>query len=96
MSFRSSYTLDAWSQLIYNELKENRLVLMSGSTILTGHRFFCDGVDKNGLFHINWGWDGHFNGYYDLALLNPNTTSETGSSSSTDGYSKDNYRMVIY
>lgn len=91
ISYRSSYTFKEWSQLLYDELKNNRPVLMAGSTMNDGHSFLCDGIDKDGLFHINWGWDGRYNGYYDLALLNPNTTSETGASSSTDGYSKNTY-----
>lgn len=94
ISYRHSYTFEEWSHLIYNELKENRPVLMAGSSMTKGHRFLCDGIDENGLFHINWGWNGHYNGYYDLAILNPNTTTEVGSSETNDGYSKDNY--IIY
>lgn len=94
MAYRSSFSFADWSQLIYEELKNSRIVLMSGSTVKSGHRFLCDGIDENGLFHINWGWDGRYNGYFDLALLNPNTTTEAGSSSTTDGYSKNNY--IVY
>lgn len=94
LSFRSSYTFEEWSHIIYNELKEKRPVLMAGYTLTGGHRFLCDGIDKNGLFHINWGWNGSRDGYYDLAILNPNTTSEAGSSKSTDGFSKDNF--IVY
>lgn len=94
MSFRSSYSFGDWSKIIYDELKNNRPVLMAGFTVAGGHRFLCDGIDKNGLFHINWGWNGDSDGYYDLALLNPNTTTETGASTSTDGYSRDNY--IVY
>lgn len=94
VSFRSSYTFNQWSQLIYNELKNNRPVLMSGSTMTRGHRFLCDGIDKDGLFHINWGWNGHYDGYFDLAVLNPNTTTEPGSSLSNDGYTKESY--IVY
>ena len=94
LSYRSSYTFKEWSNLIYNELKENRPVLRAGFSLTKGHRFLCDGIDKNGLFHINWGWAGSRDGYYDLALLNPHTTTEAGSSKSTDGFSKDNY--IVY
>ena len=94
VSYRSSYSFGEWSHLIYNELKEKRPVLIAGYTMAGGHRFLCDGIDKNGLFHINWGWGGSRDGYYDLAILNPNTTTEVGSSLSTDGYSKNNY--IIY
>lgn len=94
LSFRSSYTFEQWSQLIYNELKNKRPVLMAGSSMTRGHRFLCDGIDKDGLFHINWGWGGHYDGYFDLAVLNPNTTTEPGSSLTNDGYTKENY--IVY
>ncbi len=93
-AYRSSFTLEEWYDIIYNELKEKRPVIMSGSTMKSGHRFVCDGIDENGLFHINWGWDGNFNGYYDLTVLNPNTTSEVGASTSKDGYTKENYIVI--
>lgn len=91
---RTTYSLKEWYDIIYNELKEKRPVMMAGWTMKSGHRFVVDGIDDGGLFHINWGWDGHYNGYYDLALLNPNTVTEPGASSSTDGYSNDNY--IVY
>ena len=94
VSYRSSYSFEEWSHIIYNELKENRPVLMAGYAMAGGHRFLCDGIDKNGLFHINWGWNGAHDGYYDLAILNPNTTTEVGSSLSTDGYSRNNF--IVY
>lgn len=94
IAYRSSYTFKDWSNLIYNELKENRPVLMAGYSLTKGHRFLCDGIDKNGLFHVNWGWDGSRDGYYDLAVLNPHTTTEVGSSKSSDGFSRNNY--IVY
>ncbi|MBP5704119.1 MAG: C10 family peptidase [Paludibacteraceae bacterium] len=94
ISYHSCYTFNEWSQIIYNELKEKRPVLMSGHSMTEGHSFLCDGIDKNGLFHINWGWNGSHDGYYDLAILNPNTTTEAGSSKSPDGYSNNN--CIVY
>ena len=29
-----------------------------------GHCFICDGYDDMGLFHFNWGWSGHNDGFY--------------------------------
>ena len=37
-----------------------------------GHAFICDGYDRNGRAHINWGWNGNFDGYYQIDVLNPN------------------------
>lgn len=35
------------------------------------HAFVLDGYDNSDKFHINWGWDGAANGYYDLDALSP-------------------------
>lgn len=35
----------------------------------SGHAWVLDGVDKNGLFHMNFGWDGQSDGYYSLTAL---------------------------
>lgn len=34
-----------------------------------GHAFILDGYDKNGNIHINWGWLGYYDGYYNMSLL---------------------------
>ena len=38
-----------------------------------GHAFVVDGYTAEGLVHVNWGWDGLDNGYYDISLLDPKT-----------------------
>ena len=82
---RSNYGIDEWEEMIYSELSAERAVIYDGIALNSGHEFICDGY-KDGLFHINWGWDGLYNGYYSLSILNPNG-SGTGGSSSNDGYS---------
>jgi len=89
LEYRMAYTSEAWEQAIYEELKANRPVYYSGSSIGGGHAFVVDGVDKDGLFHVNWGWGGYFDGYFSLSLLNPESNSGAGASSSNDGYSFD-------
>lgn len=42
-----------------------------------GHAFIIDGVDDLGMYHINWGWGGHFDGYYALDCLKPGTSDYT-------------------
>lgn len=84
---RSSFTLDKWMQIIDTELAAGRPVLYSGQASDGGHQFICDGKDGEGLYHINWGWSGSQNGYFDLSLLNPEKGS-TGSGNSTEGYNR--------
>ncbi|MGN1375524.1 MAG: C10 family peptidase [Prevotella sp.] len=85
--YRQYYSISQWENMIYEELKAERPVPYSGANGIDGHSFVCDGYDGNGLFHINWGWDGHDDGYFRLSILNPFNNSSIGSSSSEMGYS---------
>lgn len=84
---RSTFSLDKWMQIIDTELAAGRPVLYSGQASDGGHQFICDGIDGEGLYHINWGWSGSQNGYFDLSLLNPEKGG-TGSGNSTEGYNR--------
>ncbi len=84
---RTMYGIEEWEQLIYDELAAGRPVAYCGQAGTGGgHCFVCDGYDDNGLFHINWGWDGTSDGYFSLSVLNPYNTSGAGASSSKMGY----------
>ena len=67
---RFYYTRADWDALIKKELSEGRPVIYNGFSMTAGHCFVCDGYNRDGLFHINWGWDGSLNGYFALAELN--------------------------
>lgn len=84
---RATFTLDKWMQIIDTELAAGRPVLYGGQASDGGHQFICDGKDGEGLYHINWGWSGSQNGFFDLSLLNPEKGG-TGSGNSTEGYSR--------
>ncbi len=76
---------EEWENIIYSELRAKRPVLFAGSKLSGGHEFVCDGYDGEGLYHINWGWRGSFNGYYKLNVLCP-SGGGSGSISGADGY----------
>ena len=84
---RSSYTEQQWTDLIYNELKNDRPVLLGASDNTGGHEFVIDGYNGNELFHINWGWGGVDDGYFALSVLNTNENYPIGARESTAGYS---------
>ena len=84
---RSSYTEQQWTDLIYNELKNNRPVLLGASDNTGGHEFVIDGYNGNELFHINWGWGGQSDNYFALSVLNSNENFPIGARESTAGYS---------
>lgn len=82
---RSDFGVDEWENMIYEELAARRPVIYCGNSTDEGHAFVCDGY-RDGLYHINWGWDGSCNGFFSLSILNP-YGSGTGGSSTADGYS---------
>lgn len=63
------YDKDSWENIIRNELDNKRPVLYGASVDVGGHIFVCDGYDKNGYFHFNWGWGGAYNGYYATSAM---------------------------
>ena len=36
-----------------------------------GHAFVLDGYDNGGRFHVNWGWGGWYDGYFESLALDP-------------------------
>lgn len=50
---------------VYNELLNQRPVLMASSGTSGAHTYVCDGYNKsNDAFHLNIGWGGSYDGYY--------------------------------
>lgn len=84
---RSCFTLAEWTAIIDKELQAKRPILYSGRTTEGGHQFVCDGSDGNGLYHINWGWGGYQDGYFDITILNPGQGG-IGAGNVTDGYNR--------
>lgn len=76
-------TQDDWNHIVKNQLDKGQPVLYAAhSTTNTGgrdagHCFVLDGYDSNGFMHVNWGWGGSCNGYYDITLLDPDDTGYT-------------------
>lgn len=68
---RSNYTEKQWMELIYDQVSRRLPVIYGGDDYSGGHSFVLDGYDADGLVHINWGWEGSDDGYYNIALLNP-------------------------
>lgn len=58
---------DKWVSSLHEQINSDLPVLYGGGA----HAFVIDGYDENGLFHINWGWGGSCNGYFDLDVLSP-------------------------
>ncbi|MBP3251907.1 MAG: C10 family peptidase [Prevotella sp.] len=83
---RRNFTQAAWEQLLYNEISNGRPVIYAGKAQKAtggtgGHAYIMDGYDGQGLWHVNWGWNGSCDGYYDFENLSP-----YGLPDDTDGY----------
>jgi hypothetical protein len=82
---RSHCTHTEWIKLLRTEIDAGRPVYYSGSNDEGGHAFVCDGYDAGNLFHINWGWGGSSDGYFEVSALNPNSAGIGGNS---EGYNQ--------
>lgn len=83
---RDYYTASDWMEVVYEELSHHNPVIYGGLSYVdgnaSGHSFVIDGYRDDGLVHVNWGWNGLGNGYYDIALLNPVVNADSMSFSS--------------
>lgn len=70
---RDAYTSSAFLSIIKNELDNKRPMLFAGNGSAGGHEFVVDGYDSNNFLHINWGWGGISDGYFDMNLMNPSS-----------------------
>jgi len=75
--YRNGYNSETWETMIYNELKAGRPVIYGGQSGNGGHSFICHGY-QDGMFYINWGWDGWYDGYFALTALNPDGNGAYG------------------
>lgn len=76
--YRDLYEYSVWESMIYNELSKSRPLVYLGKGSGGGHAFVCDGYQGDGLFHINWGWNGLSDGYFLLSALDPSSLGEGG------------------
>lgn len=84
---REGYSLREWTAILDAELRASRPVYYSGVSFTSGgHVFLCDGADGNGLYHINWGWSGWSNGYFDITILNSDYSGTESATAPADGY----------
>ena len=68
--YRDIINIDEWMDMIYRELNDGCPVLYGGQSTSGGHCFVIDGYDANGMVHVNWGWDGSQDGFFDIVSLN--------------------------
>ena len=76
---RDDYDEPSWMDMVYSELSQRHPLYYQGihinfnpsdgTTGVYGHSFVIDGYNEQGLVHVNWGWYGNHDGYYNIAIL---------------------------
>lgn len=74
---RDYYPKDEWMNLVYRELSDGCPIIYGGQSTSGGHCFVLDGYNAQGLVHVNWGWNGQMDGYFDIGSLNGYSTNQT-------------------
>ena len=74
ISLKAKWQTSGWQAMLFNELNAGRPVYYSGySNFLgaDGHAFVLDGYDSDGKFHINFGWRGSCDSFYQIDTIIP-------------------------
>lgn len=86
---RNQCSTKDWHLIMINELQNGRPINYAGQSLSSGgHSFVIDGYrmsEENSFpdYHVNWGWDGQCDGYYQIVDLTP---TEGGLQGMTDGF----------
>lgn len=68
---RSGCETAEFTKIITDELQEGRPIIYCGTGEDDGHAFVVDGYDTNYFLHVNWGWGGYSDGYFDMNYMDP-------------------------
>lgn len=83
---RDYYSSAEWLGMIKKELSERRPILYGGQSTEGGHQFVFDGYDEQDMVHVNWGWDGQDDGYFEITALNPASPGIGGGTAAGGGF----------
>jgi len=87
--WRGNYTDSQWIGMLKSEIDNARPILYAGFGNGGGHAFVCDGYNGN-YFHMNWGWQGSYDGYFIISALNP---GGVGTGGGTGGYNNHQHAL---
>ena len=82
-----------WISMLKKELNARHPILYGGANTNGGHAFVCDGYDNRDFFHINWGWNGSSDGYFQISALDPSSQGIGGSNS---GYNLNQSALFVH
>lgn len=70
--YRGDYSYVTWMNMLKSSLNDLQPIYYHGSGS-GGHAFIFDGYDSEDYFHVNWGWGGYLNDYFQISALTPGT-----------------------
>ena len=82
---------EEWLVKMKQEIVDGRPIYYSASSPkgggqdAAGHAFVISGYDEKDLVHVNWGWGGNDDGYYDIFRLDPGAYAFTDSQTAIYG-----------
>ena len=78
---REYFNYVEWHNMLKKELAEGRPIIIGGDNSYqnAGHEFVLDGYNDDNRYHVNWGWGGLSDGYYDINYLDPKNQGIGGS-----------------
>lgn len=73
---RSNYNDEHWDRMVEEQIAEGTPIIYSAITESgSAHCFVIDGI-QDGLYHVNWGWEGAMDGYYSFQPFDYDTRAE--------------------
>ncbi|MDY0017166.1 MAG: C10 family peptidase [Candidatus Delongbacteria bacterium] len=72
---------EIFSTTIRSNLDNYEPLIWGGSGLDIGHAFILDGYTDDYWYHFNWGWEGNFDGWFQLTDLTPGENEFTYSQS---------------
>ena len=87
--YLDSYKYDpaAYWNFLAREMMARRPVYYSALTMRgLGHAIVLDGLDRNGLFHVNWGIGGDYDGFFRIDILSSGMPDDAKTDSVDDGF----------
>ena len=70
LDLRYKYNTSGWTNMLRTNIDNGQPVYYSGQKQMIGgkgHAFVVDGYQTGGpIYHINWGWKGSYNGWYNI------------------------------
>jgi len=73
--YRDGLPTGYWMHKIQENLSAGKPILYTGTGVsnsaYSAHIFVLDGIDSDNYVHVNWGWAGQADGYYDITFCHP-------------------------